>query len=91
MSHARSATDVLECDFLVIRSKILDLAAALDRLDRATDRDQIEADPRLEQCRLAIETLLKSASSRTEAVQLLFSDPYQDDWRKSLPVAPRLG
>lgn len=91
MSHARTATDVLERDFLVIRSRILDLAAALDRLDRAADRDRIDADPRLEQCRSAIESLLKSDTGRAEAVQLLFSDPYQDGWRETLPVAPRIG
>jgi hypothetical protein len=85
------ASDVLDRDFLEIRSKILDLAASLDRLDRASNRDRIENDPRLARCRTAIETLLRSEPNRAEAVQLLFSDPYQAEWRQHLPVAPRLG
>lgn len=90
MSQSRTASDILDRDFLEIRSKILDLAASLDRLDRASNRDRIENDPRLAQCRTAIETLLQSEANRAEAVQLLFSDPYQTDWRQHLPVAPRM-
>lgn len=91
MSQARTASDVLDRDFLEIRSRILDLAAALDRLDRASNRDRVENDPRLAQCHAAIETLLRSDPNRAETVQILFSDPYESDWRQHLPVAPRMG
>ena len=36
MSNARAAAEVLNRDFLEIRARILDLAAALDRVDRAS-------------------------------------------------------
>ncbi|WP_169976555.1 hypothetical protein [Tautonia rosea] len=91
MSQSRSASDVLDRDFLEIRSRILDLAAALDRIDRASDRDRLTNDPRLAQCQTALQTLLRSDPNRAELVQLLFSDPYQDDWRQQLPIAPRIG
>jgi hypothetical protein len=91
MSRARSASDVLERDFLEIRSKILDLAAALDRLDRSAGRPEIEADSRLERIRTALELLRTTDPGRAEAVQLLFSDPYEEGWRATLPVASRLG
>ena len=35
MTNRRSKADVLNRDFLETRSRVLDLAAALDRLDRA--------------------------------------------------------
>lgn len=90
MSRTRSASDVLERDFLEIRSKILDLAAALDRLDRASDRPGIEADPRLGRIREALGLLGRTDPTRAEAVQLLFSDPYEEGWRAKLPVSSRL-
>ncbi|RUL88218.1 hypothetical protein [Tautonia sociabilis] len=91
MSRTRSASDVLERDFLEIRSRILDLAAALDRLDRAADRPRVEDDPRLDRVRKALEILRREDPARAEAVQLLFSDPYEEGWRARLPVAPRIG
>jgi two-component sensor histidine kinase len=90
MSRTRSASDVLERDFLDTRSRILDLAAALDRLDRSADRPEIEADPRLERLQTALELLRKPGPGRAEAVQLLFSDPYEDGWRAKLPASSRL-
>ncbi|QDV33742.1 hypothetical protein [Tautonia plasticadhaerens] len=90
MSRTRTAADVLERDFLEIRSRILDLAAALDRLDRAADRPGVEADPRLGRIRDALELLRKTDATRAAAVQLHFSDPYEEGWRSKLPVASRL-
>jgi len=78
----RSATDVLEQEFLETRCKILDLAAALDRLDPAGGRDQIAADPRVEQLQKAVAALQTKGTDRAEQVQLIFSDPYDPDWQR---------
>ncbi len=80
MSAARPATAVLEQEFLPIRAKILEIAAALDRLDRA--EGSLEADKRKAQIRAAIEALLQSEDDRAEQVQLIFSRHYDDDWQK---------
>lgn len=78
MSHPRTAANTLEQEFLQIRAKILELAASLDRLDRA--QGDLPSDERMEQIREGL-TLLSSQEDRAEQVQLLFSLPYDDDWQ----------
>jgi hypothetical protein len=74
-------TDVLNREFLEVRAKILELAAALDRLQRA--EGSLEGDPRVARIQNALDTLRASATNgRAEDVQLIFSLPYDDDWRK---------
>ncbi len=62
---------LLDLYFLEARAKVIDLAAFLDRLERA----QGEADFRLEALRRAMEELAKSGGSRAEQVLLKLSDP----------------
>ena len=73
MSNTRNATAVLDHDFLEARSKILEIAATLDRIDRAPTRHGEPPDARLSQLRQALEALVEpgpdaprrsSASSR---------------------------
>ena len=82
MSTPRDVAEVLDRDFLETRSKILELAAALDRLDRAPSRPSDHApDRRLDQVRQAIGALLEPGPGRAETVQRLFSLEYDPDWR----------
>jgi hypothetical protein len=75
---------VLEQEFLPLRAKILEIAAGLDRLDRAGgDSPSDERRQRLER---AIRLLLEKAPSRAEQVQLLFSREYDEAWRKQFGV-----
>ncbi|MFO0952875.1 MAG: hypothetical protein U0835_17340 [Isosphaeraceae bacterium] len=82
----RSMPDVLNRDFLEVRSRILELAAALDRLDRAPrtagDGQVHGPDPRLAQLRQALEALLEPGPGRAETVQRLFSLEYDPRWRE---------
>ena len=80
MPALREATVVLEQEFLPIRAKILEIAAALDRLART--HGSIEADKRKAQIRAGIEALLRADDDRAEQVQLIFSRPYDDEWQK---------
>lgn len=82
MVHSRSTTEVLDRDFLETRSRILELAAALDRLDRSSGRVKDAPDRRLYQVRQAIEALLEPGPGRAETVQRLFSLEYDPDWQK---------
>jgi hypothetical protein len=74
------APEVLNREFPEIRARLLQLAAALDRMDRATGSP--EADGRRQKVREALQILLESGPDRAERMQLLFSLPYDADWKK---------
>ena len=64
--------------FIEHRTKILDIAAFLDRFDRASARDGAE-DFRMRAFGKALAALLDSeAGGRMRAVQMLLSDPRSD-------------
>ncbi len=75
------APEVLDREFLEIRAKLLQIAASLDRMDRADGSN--EQDPRVEQLQRAIGVLAGSRPERAESLQLIFSIAYDDDWRGS--------
>ena len=81
MLAPRDAATVLDQEFLETRSRILDLAAALDRLDRAPERPGHVPDRRLAQLRQAIEALREPGPGRAETVQRLFSLDYDPHWQ----------
>jgi hypothetical protein len=73
-----SASDALNQYFLEARSKLLDLAAIFDRIDRGTGpkSDDIK---RL-QLHQALTILNEPTLGRAERVQQLFSLPYDPKW-----------
>lgn len=83
MSNPRDVSAILDRDFLELRGRILELAAAFDRLDRASTGDAVDgppADPRIDQLRQGLKTVLERDSNRAEAVQRLFSLAYDPRW-----------
>ena len=82
-----SAPEVLNREFLEIRCKILELAAAFDRLDRADG--SVDEDPRVARLREALTTVLECPEDRAEQVQMIFSRAYEDDWQSKFKIAPR--
>ena len=84
MTKVRSSTDVFEQEFLPIRAKLLEVAASLDRLDRASG--SLTSESRLNQIQAAINVLLRPEDDRAEQVQLIFSRPFEDDWRDKLRI-----
>jgi hypothetical protein len=90
MQSKRDANAVLGRDFLETRSRILEIAAALDRMDRAPVHVGEPPNRRLAQLRQAIEALLRPGPDRAETVQLLFSLEYDPNWQaKNGSPAPR--
>ncbi len=75
------AAAVLDGYFLEARSKLLDLAAILDRIDRGGG----STDPRLERIHEAITTLRHAGAARAERVQNVFSLPYDPNWKRPAP------
>ena len=82
MSSVPTAQAVLDRVYLDIRCRLLDVAAALDRVARADEGDRVEADPRLTQIRTGIEILSGGGIDRAEKIQMLFSDPYDPHWNR---------
>jgi hypothetical protein len=84
MLNTRDATQILDSDFLEVRCKILEVAAILDRIERAPARHGEHADPRLSQLRRALEALLEPGPGRAETIQRIFSREYDPRWRAQL-------
>jgi hypothetical protein len=79
------ADQALERYFLEARSKLLDLAAVLDRIGRGKDAARTTEDPRLQKVRQALEILLDQSGGRAERVQQVFSLPYESGWLTRSP------
>jgi hypothetical protein len=79
------ATEALDRYFLEARSKLLDLAAILDRIGRGQGSPGIEKDPRLEKIRRAIEVLHDPSGGRAERIQQIFSLDYEPSWERPQP------
>ncbi|MBX3438409.1 MAG: hypothetical protein KF861_13035 [Planctomycetaceae bacterium] len=77
-----NAAALLERHFLELRCEILNLAAALDRIERSDGSADVEGDPRLDQLRQGLDILTTSGVNRAERVQMLFSDDYEPGWNK---------
>jgi hypothetical protein len=84
MPSGRVAREVFDQELLPIRAKLLEIAAALDRIDRADG--SIAGDPRRTQVQAAIQVLLRPEDDRAEQIQLIFSRPYEAKWREKLGV-----
>ena len=72
-----SQREMIELQFVEHRTMVLDIAAFLDRLDRARTRDG-EDDFRLMAFRQAIEVLSSGEPDRIQRIQMLLSDPRTD-------------
>ncbi|MCC7085152.1 MAG: hypothetical protein IT427_09105 [Pirellulales bacterium] len=81
------ALEVLNREFLEIRARLVQVAALLDRLDRANG--EVSSDPRLACIRQSIEMLAKQGVGRAEKLQLIFSRQYDPDWKKKFESEQR--
>jgi hypothetical protein len=80
MSPTQTADAVLDRHFLELRCEILNLAAALDRMERAEGYSQIADDPRIAQLSRGIAILSSGGTDHAQRVQMLFSDDYEPGW-----------
>jgi hypothetical protein len=79
MSIPLDAPQVLDREFLEIRARLLQVAASLDRLDRA--EGSVAADARLQKIHEALAILASAGEDRAERIQLTFSRPYEAHWK----------
>ena len=84
MAAPMTAPEILNREYLEVRAKILELAAALDRLDRASG--SVAGDARMKLVQRGLETLSSNKADRAEQIQLIFSREYESDWRQKFGV-----
>jgi hypothetical protein len=84
-----NSKQILDREFLEIRAKILEIAAALDRIDRADGN--VDGDPRMQLIDDAIKTVASDQTDpiRAERIQLLFSREYDAKWIEDFTIASR--
>ncbi|MCA9024082.1 MAG: hypothetical protein KDA86_02595 [Planctomycetaceae bacterium] len=78
----KTADSILDRHFLELRCEILNLAAALDRIERSDGFEAVREDNRLELLRQGIDILRTEGTDRAERMQMLFSDEYQAGWNQ---------
>ena len=81
MSIPLNSQEVLDREYLEIRGKILELAASLDRLERA--EGCVNEDKRIDLIKQGLQILLQDANeSKASQIQMLFSRVFEDNWRE---------
>ncbi|MDO8632616.1 MAG: hypothetical protein Q7R41_19205 [Phycisphaerales bacterium] len=80
------APSLLAKEFLEMRCRLIDLAASLDRMDRAPGGELLRSDPRLSQLLRAARLLADDMPDRAERLQMLFSDPFNPSWRNGTGI-----
>lgn len=84
MTKVRTGDAIVAETFLDVRAKLLEIAATLDRVDRACETNAL-GEQAISQRQLlgeATKILLSDGPDRAERLQQLFSREYDSDWRE---------
>lgn len=81
----QSSEQILQSEFLLARAKILELAATLDRIDRAGGN--VSNHPQMQLLQRGFQILVGNQVERAKQVQMLFSREYSPQWRQTMNVA----
>ena len=81
------APEVLDREFLLVRAKLLEIAASLDRIGRA--EGAVHGDRRTKLIHEALDVLQQEHGDRAEQIQMLFSLSYDDQWQEKFDLLPR--
>lgn len=84
-----NAKQQLEREYLEIRARILELAACMDRLDRADGADELPSAPTYQRLIQGLKIVIDSKPDRAERVQLLFSREYDPAWQQKFAATNR--
>ncbi len=87
MSEKLTAAEILDREFFEIRSKMLEIGASLDRMDRATGT--VNNENRVQLLIKCLDILSSSDANRAEQIQLLFSREYSEGWREEFDLKTR--
>ncbi len=83
MTKLLSAPDMLDREFLQVRCRLIEIAAAMDRIDRSESAEAVQSDPRIAKLLEGAAILHDGKPNRAERVQMVFSDAFDEGWRTS--------
>ena len=89
VTNRRDANKILSDSFLDVRAKLLEVAAVLDRIDRASDAEgALDATSQIYRDRVdeAVRLLLTEGPDRASRLQRLFSREYDEGWRDEMQL-----
>jgi len=75
----KNANELLDMYFLDMRSALLEVAASLDRIQRAPGGEKVMEDDRLKKILHSLEILKEKSPGRAERFLLLFSEPSEEE------------
>ncbi len=79
MPTSSDARERFNREFLGIRARLVEVAAALDRVDRG--QGSVADDPRMAQIQRSLAVLASSQPDRAAEVQMVFSLAYDPQWK----------
>lgn len=82
MSSVQTASEIFDQCFLEIRAKLLEVAASLDRVERADSDGSVGNDMRRRQIQQGLDILARPGTNRAEQIQMVFSDRYEPEWAR---------
>ncbi len=81
MPDRQTASEVFDREFLEIRHRLLDVASALDRINRSADASSLQSDQRMDQIAQAARIITDGKADQASRLQMVFSDEYDEQWR----------
>ena len=81
------AQAILTREQFKIRAKLIEIAAILDRIDRADGT--VDHDRRMLEIRKSLEVLSGTDSDRAARIQMIYSREFDSQWKKNLEVNDR--
>ncbi len=83
----RSAEKIIADDFMIARAKIVELAATLDRIERA--QGEIADSNQMQLLMQGMHILCDDEIEKTKRVQLLMSRQYDPQWQAQMSIAKK--
>jgi soluble cytochrome b562 len=87
--NERTAEQIVTDEFLVARAKILELAATLDRIERA--RGDVDDSRHMQLLTHGMQILCDDEVDKAKRVQLLMSREYDPKWIDTMSIAKKEG
>jgi hypothetical protein len=83
-TNPKTANQILADEFLIARAKILELAAFLDRVERASgDATEMRS---MQLIANGLDILTDGENEKAKRVQLLMSRQYESDWKTKMSI-----
>ena len=83
----RSAEQIVADDFMIARARIVELAATLDRIERATGN--VEDSKNMQLLMQGMQVLCDDEVEKAKRVQLLMSRQYDPQWQSQMSIAKK--